>query len=191
MIVQVASARVVQSLAILTLLVLLSGCFTRGPALPPLPEAAGDDASYHLAAGDTVRIDVFDVQALSGELRLDESGRIVMPLIGSVEAGGLTPPDLAALLTTRLTERYLKDPNVTVRVQEYRHLVVLGEVTRPGDYPFTTGATVLGAIAKAGGYSYRADHGDVVVTRAGKRFAAKPSSRLQPGDMVEVGERYF
>jgi polysaccharide export outer membrane protein len=186
----VVRLRVVRSIAVLAFLA-LGGCLSRGPTLPALPEIAIDDANYRLTAGDVIRIDVFDIQALSGEFRLDDSGRIVVPLIGSVPAGGLSQPELAELLTTRLTERYLKDPNVTVRVQEYRRLSVLGEVARPGDYAYTTGTTVLGAIAKAGGYSYRADHGDVVVTRAGKRFTATPLSRLQPGDLIEVGERYF
>jgi polysaccharide export outer membrane protein len=68
---------------------------------------------------------------------------------------------------------------------------VIGEVTRPGDYPYAIGTTVLNAIASAGGFSYRADRGDVVVTRSGLRYKAVLTTRVQPGDMIEIGERYF
>ena len=173
------------------LVLLLSGCILRSPDLPPLPEVRSDEANYRLSPGDAVRIDVFDVQALSGDFRIDEAGHIVVPLIGSVTASNLTPAELASALTTRFTATYLKDPNVTVRLLEYRHVFVLGEVQRPGDYPYAIGTTVLNAIASAGGFSYRADRADIVVTRAGQRYQAPLSARIQPGDMIEIGERFF
>ena len=174
------------------LLLVLGGCsMLRSPELPTLPEAASDEANYHLFPGDAIRVDVFDVQSLSGEFRIDEAGHIIVPLIGSVTASNLTPAELASVLTVRLSATYLKDPNVTVRLQEYRHVFVLGEVTRPGDYPYAIGTTVLNAIASAGGFAYRADRGNVVVTRSGLRYKAALSARIQPGDMIEIGERYF
>lgn len=168
----------------------LNGCaFDRRP-LPPLPQSATDEA-YRLMPGDLVRVEVFEVAALSGEFRLDEAGGLALPLVGLVPASGATAGRLAQAVAQRLGETYVKDPSVTVRVVEYRAFFVLGEVGSPGSYPFYPGMTVLNAVAVAKGFSYRADRNELVVTRAGRRYRAFHSSLVQPGDTIEVGVRIF
>ncbi len=169
----------------------LSLCAPREEALPNLPTSATEALSYRLFPGDVIRVDVFDVQALSGEFRLDENGHIVLPLIGDINAANLTAADLAATLSHRLSEKYLKDPDVAVRVMQYRRIFVLGEVTTPGAYAYSAGMTTLSAVAVAGGFSHRAEPGDIVVTRSGQRFRAGKLADVQPGDIIEIGERLF
>lgn len=175
----------------LLLLVSIAGCAFGKQPLPGLPQSTPDQASYKLLPGDLVKVDVFEVPALSGEYRLDERGDLALPLVSSVPAAGSTAPGLASILAVRFAETYVKDPDVTVRVLEYRPVFVLGEVMTPGTYPYTPGMTVLNAVAVARGYSYRADRNDVVVTRFGRRYRASAASAVQPGDTIEIGVRIF
>ena len=79
-----------------------------------------DRASYQLGAGDRIQVDVFNHEDLSGEFVLDGSGRFSMPLIGSVDASGLTSAQLEELLVSRLKPDYLVNPRVSVSVEYYR-----------------------------------------------------------------------
>jgi polysaccharide export outer membrane protein len=174
----------------LFILMVVGSCASEVGTLPTLPDGASD-AHYRLQPGDLLRIDVFDVTALSGDFRIDETGVIVLPLAGTIEATGLTTDALATTISASLAKNYLKDPDVTVRISEYRHFFVLGEVVKPGNYPYAAGMTVLNAVAVAGGYSYRADHGDAMVMRAGVRYRASPAAPIRPGDTIEIAERLF
>lgn len=150
---------------------------------------------YRLGTGDELRIIVFGEEDLSGEFTVDDSGVISMPLIGEVEAAGKTLRELTASVTARLKDGYLKNPQTSVQIVSYRQFYIYGEVYKPGNYPFKIGLNVTGAIATAGGYTYRADQDEVYITRDidGKRqeFSAPPSVRVFPGDLIKVPERYF
>lgn len=171
----------------------LAAC-TPGKTLQPLP--AYRPLTYRLGSGDQLRVLVFGEEQLTGEFRVDDQGRIAMPLIGSVEAAGRSPKELEGDIAASLTKGdYLKNPHVTVEVIAYRPIFVLGEVTKPGQYPYQPGMTFLTAVAVAGGFTYRAveQFGSVVRTIDNQAVTGRidQSSFLAPGDVVQVLERYF
>ena len=90
---------------------------------------------------------------------------------------------------------YLKDPKVSVEVENYRPFYIMGEVNKPGEYPYENGLNVLGAIALAGGYTYRANDSEVYLRRSGSTreevMPADASTKINPGDIVRVAERLF
>jgi len=163
----------------------LTGC-TPGGDLKPLPEL--QQSSYTLGVGDKVRIITFGNEALTGEFRINDSGKIAMPLLGSVPAAGLTTEKLQGDIASELESRnLLHKPNVSVEITEYRPVFVLGEVNRPGEYPYKPGMTVLSAVSTAGGFTYRAvtDMGTTVEGTVTRR------SLVQPGDVITIFERHF
>ena len=158
--------------------------------------ASYEPQAYLLGPGDQLRILTFGEEQLTGEFRVDDQGRIAFPLIGSVPAAGKSPKDLETDIGAALTNGdYLKTPHVTVEVIAYRPIFVLGEVTKPGQYPYQPGMTFLTAVAVSGGFTYRAvrDYGTVVRTVRGIATTGKIVERsfLAPGDVIQVLERYF
>lgn len=177
----------------LVLLALACGC-APGANLPPLPDYKAE--SYRLGAGDHVRVIVYGEDQLTGEFRVDDQGRIALPLLGGVRAAGLNPQQLDAAISDELRRRnLLRDPSVSVEVLAYRPVFILGEVAKPGQYPFQPGMTVLTAVAVAGGYTYRAvqDYASVLRTTGGQAVEGRVSPRafVAPGDVVTVFERRF
>ena len=174
-------------------LLALAAC-SPGRDLPPLSEFHSD--IYRLGGGDQVRIITFGEDQLTGEFRVDDQGRIALPLLGGVKAEGLTPQQLEDLVGTELKKRnLLKDASVSVEVLAYRPIFVLGEVAKPGQYPYQPGMTVLTSVAVAGGFTYRAVDDYALAVRTTKGEAAegivKPSSFVAPGDVIRVFERRF
>ncbi|MGH3578604.1 MAG: polysaccharide biosynthesis/export family protein, partial [Mycobacterium sp.] len=132
------------------------------PATQP-PAVA--DPGYKLGSGDHVRITVFGQQDLTGEYAVDGSGMLAFPLIGQVQAGGLTANGLERLLASKLSPNYLKNPSIGVEVLTYRPFYIVGEVKTPGSYQYVAGMTVLNAVALAGGFTYRAREDSFYVTK--------------------------
>jgi polysaccharide export outer membrane protein len=157
--------------------------------------AAEADTSYRLGAGDKLQIDVFNQPDLTGEYTLDGTGRFSMHLIGQVEAAGLTPGELEALLVSQLKPDYLVNPRVSVRVQNFRPFYMIGEVGTPGSYAYVDGMSYLTAVAIAGGFTYRAKKDYVYVVRGDdpKREEIKldVNEKARPGDIIRVAERFF
>jgi len=153
------------------------------------------DADYRLGPNDRTRIIVYGQPNLTGEFVLDGSGNLAFPLIGNVPANGMTPTELQRAIATKLDPDYLHNPSVSVEVASRRPFYVVGEVQKPGSYPYVTDMNVLNAIATAGGQTYRANMGRFYIKRQvdGQvvRVSATQESRLQPGDTVVVRERYF
>jgi polysaccharide export outer membrane protein len=116
---------------------------------------------------DTIDVKIFGVPDLSGQMQVDGSGRIAMPLIGTLDAGGKTAGELARDIAQELDGRYVRDPDVTVNILSSVSQVVTvdGEVDEPGLYPVTNQMTLLRAIASAKGLSEFADQQDVVILR--------------------------
>ena len=162
---------------------------------PAAPSVSFDEAEYRLGAGDQIRIIVFGSEDLSGEFEVGGQGDIAYPLIGQVQAGGKTLREVEADITARLQPDYLKDPRVNVEVLNYRPFFILGEVRNPGSYPYQSGMRVVNAIALAGGFTYRASEGEVLITRASdpskQKLKADQNATVLPGDIVEVPERFF
>jgi polysaccharide export outer membrane protein len=171
----------------------LAGC-TPGGDLQDMPPYT--QGSYHLGSGDQVRVITFGVDQLSGQFRVDDQGDISLPLAGNIHAAGLSPDELGASISKRLKSGgFVKEPSVSVEVLAYRPIFVLGEVNKPGQYPFQPGMTMLTAVAVAGGFTYRAVEGYAgdVRTIGGVAATGKivPSSFLAPGDVVKIFERHF
>jgi polysaccharide export outer membrane protein len=155
----------------------------------------GDTLSgYRLSSGDKVRIAVFGEPDLSVTERVSDRGTISYPLLGELKVGGLSLSDLEGLITSRLKGPYLVDPKVTVSIDEYRQFYVMGQVNRPGSYPYAPGLTVRKAITIAGGFTERASRGKIYVIseRAGQeeRKVAEGDA-VGPGDTVVVKESFF
>ena len=170
------------------------------PPTPPLPPVSGGasadlvTSTYRLGSGDRVKITVFRHEDLSGEFALDGAGNFAMPLIGEIQAYGLTTRELEARLQQKLQDGYLVEPQVSVEVLNYRPFYILGEVKTPGAYPYVNGITVLNAVALAGGFSYRAKQSDFLLQRGGSNSGSNEvqgDAALLPGDIVTVQERFF
>jgi polysaccharide export outer membrane protein len=150
---------------------------------------------YRVGVGDRLKVIVFGEEDLSGEFSVDARGNLSLPLIQSTPVAGLTTREVERAIGNRLQPEFLKNPRVSVEVINYRPIYVLGEVRAPGSFPYVSGMTVINAIALAGGYTYRAKKSGVRIVRAndtlGKKVRAREATRLNPGDVVEVPERFF
>jgi len=159
------------------------------------PGTALPTYSYTLSGGDRLRVVVFGDPALGGEFTVAGSGFVALPLIGEVDVRGLTSTQLQARIVARLADGYLKDPRVAVEVLTTRPFYILGEVNKPGQYPFTNGLTVLGAVAQAGGYTYRAKTKQVLIKHAGQDAevveTVTAATLVAPGDTIRIKERWF
>ncbi|MCF8469508.1 MAG: polysaccharide export protein [Parvibaculum sp.] len=156
--------------------------------------SANADIDYKLGSGDRLRVIVFGEEDLSGEFDVSGSGNVALPLVGQVRAEGLTLSQFEDAVGTKLRDGYLTNPRVSVEVMNYRPFYIYGEVGNPGQYPYTSGMTVLNAVAVAGGYSYRANHDRVYITRGEvneKEYPASQTVPVLPGDVVRVPERFF
>ncbi|KHK92862.1 polysaccharide biosynthesis/export family protein [Novosphingobium malaysiense] len=148
-----------------------------------------------LAPGDTLKVTTYGLPTLTGEFTVSADGTIDFPLIGVVEVAGANPSDIKQKLTTGLASGYVSDPNVTVEVGEYRPFYILGQVGKPGEYPYSLGLTVRDAVAKAGGFNYRANEKRVYIRSAGEDdehvYKLTAGIPVAPGDTIRIGERYF
>lgn len=176
-----------------------------GPVVVPAPTRAAYaaasmppvryDAGYRLDAGDKLRVVVYGQEGLTNTYTIDAAGSITMPLIGQVPARGRSPASLAAEITARLRNGYIREPSVAVEIDSYRPFFILGEVQAPGQYPYVPNMTVESAVAIAGGFSPRARRDMVTLTHTDAqgvaRYVVPLGTALGPGDTVQVGERWF
>lgn len=177
--------------AALIVILPLAGCGSEGSSLPPLRPVASTDTDYRLGPGDKLNIKVLGADDISGDYAVSDNGTISSPLIGDVKAAGLTRSQLEQAIAHKLAQGYIKNPQVSVTVNTYRPFYIFGEVTKPGEYPYASGMRVLNAVATAGGYTYRAQQGYVVVERNGQDYRAEPTATILPDDIVKVPERFF
>jgi len=126
---------------------------------------------------------------------VDATGKISMPLIGSVSARGCTTTQLARAISDKLRNGYVREPHVAIEVESYRPFFILGEVIAPGLYPYVPNMTVETAVAIAGGFTPRAYRYDAEVSRSQSGVTARQKVPLiapvRPGDTITVGERWF
>lgn len=167
-----------------------------GPWGPPTILASDvRDQPYRLDTGDRLRIFIYGQPNLSRLYTVDQEGKIAVPLIGNVMARGKTATELQAAIRSRLGSEYVKDPQVTVDIQQNRPFFILGEVKNAGQFPFVSGMSVETAVAIAGGYTERASESRFRITRRVngyvEQFEVPPDYPLSPGDTVYVFERFF
>ena len=155
---------------------------------------ADDLQAYRLSAGDKVRIAVFGEDDLTVSSQVSARGTISYPLLGELKVTGLTPGELEQMITTRLRGPYLVDPRVTVSIEAYREFFVMGQVNRPGSYPYLPGLTVRKAVSVAGGFTERASRTKLFVVTEGAAAQERkvgPDDPIGPGDTVIVKESFF
>jgi len=161
--------------------------------------AAGDGYSaqastdYRLGSGDKIKVTVFGQTNMSGEFAVAGDGSVSLPFIGTIRAGGLTVRELEREIVNQLQPDYLKNPRVSVEVLNFRPFDIIGEVQKPGSYPYRDGMTVINAIAMAGGFTYRAKENEFRIKRAANGHTEKAArdTVVKPGDVIEVLERFF
>lgn len=162
-------------------------------ATPTLAKA-DPTLDYRLGSGDKLRVIVFGEDDLSGEFDVTGAGKVSLPLIGQVQAAGMTLDEFEAEVRSKLEQGYLTNPKVSVEVLNYRPFYIIGEVDKPGQYPYTNGMNVINAVAVAGGFTYRAKQDEVYITRDGekeKAYSADQAVKVLPGDIVRIPERFF
>lgn len=172
----------------------LAACGCNGTGLQELPSY--DPTVYRLGVEDQLRIVTYGDEQLTRDFRINESGGVAIPLLGTIQAQGLTTTELADRIADALkSKQILRNPSISVEVTSFRPISVLGEVVKPGLLPYQPGMTLLTAVAAAGGFTYRGEQGYAYVIRqeghdqlVGK---LKPQDYVKPGDTIKIYERYF
>lgn len=171
----------------------MSGCSSYRPAPAAFHEALNQP--YMLGSGDRLRITVFEQAALSNTYSVDQSGYIAFPLIGSVPARGKTAKELEAVIAAKLRSGFIRNPDVSVEIDRYRPVFIMGEVGGAGQYSYVPGMTAQTAIAASGGFTPRANQETIDITRQinGKVFTGRVliTDPILPGDTIYVRERLF
>ena len=167
---------------------------TTSPTFKEVPSSPGPapvtQSDYKIGPQDTLDVNVFQVQDLSKEVRVETGGTILLPLIGQVQASGKTPSQLGDEIATMLGEKYVRDPLVTVTVKESasQKVTIDGAVTQPGIYPISGSTTLTQAVALARGPIEDANLRQVAVFRnvGEKRMAAVfDLSQIRSGKMPD------
>lgn len=174
-----------------------SGCATSAPNVVSAGELANSVGieDYRLGPADKVRLIVYGEPDLSGEFALSATGQMSVPLLGEVDANGKTVDELRDAIVLGLSEGFVNDAKVAAEVVTFRPYYILGEVGKPGEYPYSAGMSVLKAVAAAQGFTYRAKKNAVYIKRsdADEEVLVKLTQdiTIYPGDIVRVGERFF
>lgn len=156
-----------------------------------------DFSRYQLYPQDIVTITILGEDALSGPYRVQSSGVLDLPMVGAVQAAGLTRGALQHSLTQHYRDGYLVAPDIRVNITAYRPFYILGEVQKPGQYPYNQPLTVRQAVAMAGGFTYRAAEKTMEIKRAqvaegqATQGKARADDYFMPGDTIIVKERLF
>lgn len=171
---------------------------TLGPATQAEQAALVQSAALsapQLQPGDKIKITVFGEDRLSGEFEIDQAGYVSLPLAGTLKAAGLSKQQMEQSLAKKFSSEYLRNPKVTVDISNFRPFYIMGEVAKPGEYPFKNGLNVMSAIALAGGMTYRAKQSNVQIQHVGeagfKEFTMSPTIPVLPGDLIRIPQRYF
>jgi protein involved in polysaccharide export with SLBB domain len=193
-------ARLCTWTALVAVGLVVSGCYTdfgpvvTGQSVEIIDSAAPPRVASHIQAGDKIKLTVYGEDTLSGLYEISPSGTVSLPLIGTVNAVGRSRAELERAIASRYTT-FVKDAKVTVNVIEFRPFYIMGEVNKPGRYPYESGLNVLTAISTAGGMTYRASKSAVLIQRPGEQvwqeFPLTASLLVGPGDLIRIPERYF
>jgi polysaccharide export outer membrane protein len=150
---------------------------------------------YKLGPGDKVKVTVYGEPTLSGEFLVSTAGKISFPMVGEIDANGLTTREITTKLAAKLADGYILNPQVSSEVMTYRPFYILGEVNKPGEYPYTSDLTVIKAVATAQGFTYRANSRKFFIRHAGDveehEYPLGGNVYVQPGDTIRIIERHF
>jgi len=188
----------------------LTACRTPSPTsesmpAPTLPDGGAPEANV-LGRGDVVEVKVFQEPDFSGVYRVGSAGTLDFPFCKNLPVLGLTPEEVGAKLTVCLAPRVLRNPQITVSTREYnsKKIFVVGEVNKPGTFPYEDNMTIVQAVTLAGGFTKVAAKNSMTVTRMveGQETRFKvladdiaqgkaPNMALLPGDIIYVPESFF
>jgi polysaccharide export outer membrane protein len=151
---------------------------------------------YRVAPGDRLRVVVLSDPELSGEYEVDSTGMISPRMAGRMIVLGMSMPEIEQLLAERYRSgNYLRNPRISVDLVARRPFYIVGEVTRPGSFPYVSGINVVQAVAIAGGYTRRASKTRITIQRfnaqLGQEETVTEDSPVGPGDIIRVPERWF
>ncbi|GGN53019.1 polysaccharide export protein [Novosphingobium indicum] len=170
---------------------LLMGCAST--ASMTLPSAS--IVEYRLSRGDRLKLDVFREDTISGEYVISDQGTIGLPMVGDVQAAGKTLAQLRTELAATLRKEYVRDARINLDVVSYRPIYILGEVQKPGEYGYSDRMTVHALVAKAGGFTYRANEKVVYIRHVDdaeeSAYKLTSGATVLPGDTVRIDQRYF
>lgn len=179
-----------RSLALI-LCAMLMGC--AATATTTLPSASA--VEYRLSPGDRLKMEVFREEGLSGEYAINDQGTVTLPLVGELPAAGKTLAQLRGELTATLAQQYVRGARVSLDVVGYRPIYILGEVQKPGEYAYGDRMSVLALVAKAGGFTYRANENVVFIRHASEpsetAYRLTSGASVLPGDTVRIDRRFF
>lgn len=163
----------------------------RNNAAPNTSERRG---AYRLGTGDKLKVTIYNNDKLSGDYPVGGDGKIALPMVGRLAVGGMTLDEVTDTLTRRLADGYFVSPQVTVDIAAYRPVYILGEVQKPGEYPYAENMTVYRLVAQAGGYTYRANKKKMRVKHDASQSdddKIAEDAMILPGDTIIVSQRYF
>ncbi|MDH5545913.1 MAG: polysaccharide export protein [Gammaproteobacteria bacterium] len=150
---------------------------------------------YKLGFGEVLSVTVYDEPDLSLDVvRIQKSGEITLPLVGSVKAVGRTVTEIEQDVTAMYRDGYLKEPKITVAIRSYRNFFTNGQLRSPGAYTFVEGLTVRKAISISGGMTDRASHEKILLKKENGISEIKVidlDQEMGPGDILTVGESLF
>ncbi|MBK7541323.1 MAG: polysaccharide export protein [Candidatus Competibacteraceae bacterium] len=190
-------------LALLTISLLLGACANNQNAAGASPPTASGSASappsfaqsasssedYRIGAQDLLELQVFGAPDLNRTVRVNSRGLISLPLIGMVQAGGLTSEQLESSLAEKLSKQYLQSPQVSVFIKEYtsQRVTVEGAVKKPGVYPLKGKATLLQTLAIAEGLTTVANPNDIKVLRTDQQTGSR-TTLIFDLEKIRIGE---
>jgi polysaccharide export outer membrane protein len=176
------------------------------PTVEKMDELQVQAGEYIIYPDNILKISVYNEPELSLSVRVDAEGYINYPLIGKIQVKGLTIGEVNELISKKLADGYINNPQVNVSIEKYSTVDILGEVAKPGNYPIERNMTVVTLISRAGGFKPSADLNNVKIIRVedGKKTIIKVRAKeviergdktkdilLKPGDLVIVPERKF
>lgn len=182
---------------IMTALLSLNACTNAWDQYPTNPEELSITKPSTIAIGDVISITVTGENDLSNEYTVTDDGTITMPLAGSIKIQGLNAVQARQSIRSALMNGgYLVNPEVIVTTHTTQSFYIMGEILNAGEFKHTPGMTLLEAVAKAGGFSYRANQTtfDIVrhdETQGNRVIRGNIASNIRPGDIIRVRERLF
>lgn len=178
-------------------LIFISGCSGEWSQYPIQHDTSTHEKQTMIGISDIIDVSVFNEPTLSGEYTVLQDGSIQVPLIGGVHINDMELTAAADLIASNLKGKgYLINPKVTLSIAQSQTVKIMGEIQQSGEYVYIDNMTILGLVAKAGGFSYRAqqDYFDIIRRNGDEMeqvLKGQISTRLEPGDIIRVGERYF
>ncbi|GAA6142174.1 polysaccharide biosynthesis/export family protein [Hydrogenophaga sp. 5NK40-0174] len=157
----------------------------------PLDSLAQVNNDYKITANDLIEFDVFGIPDMRRDVRVNASGMVTLPLIGSVMVAGMTGQQAEDAIAARYGERYLQNPQVSIFIKEFttQRITVEGAVNKPGIYPVVGKVTLLRALALAGGQAKFADLEQVMLYRYGtdgdRRVATFDLEKVRAGEVQD------